>query len=271
MQWFKHDTTANQDSRLQNVLLDYGLEGYGLYWYCLELIAGKVSVDCITFELEHDARIIARNVGSTAQKVEEMMRYFVEIGLFENDSGRITCLKLAKRLDKSMTSNLKMRGMIENVRKHHDAVMTIADSVMQDKNRLDQIREDKEQDTAAEAPASSSELPNKCGIDFLTKSGVWLCPDDYFAECCKRYGERNVRKEFEIAAFWLLSNTAKRKTKQGMTKFLGSWLARKAKDDPTFKSPTEYKPVQAEKAQEVSAEKRAEWSQQLRKMRGANV
>ena len=66
------------------MLLDYGLDGYGLYWYCIELIAGKVEVDNITFSLEHDARIIARNTGSTVQKVEEMMRYFIKVGLFEN-------------------------------------------------------------------------------------------------------------------------------------------------------------------------------------------
>lgn len=140
MQWVKHDTDANQDNRLQNVLLDYGLEGYGLYWYCIELIAGKVSLNNITFELEHDARIIARNVGSTPQKVEEMMRRFVELGLFEDTNGRVTCLKLAKRLDKSMTSNPKMRALIEKVKNSHDGVMTIPDSVMQDKNRIDKNR-----------------------------------------------------------------------------------------------------------------------------------
>lgn len=141
MKWIKHDTDANQDAKLQNVLLDYGLEGYGLYWYCIELIAGKVDKDNITFELEHDARIIARNVGSTAQKVEEMMRYFVELGLFENCQGTITCLKLAKRLDKSMTSNPEMRGIIENL-KSHDGIMTESEKVMQDKIRLDKNRED---------------------------------------------------------------------------------------------------------------------------------
>lgn len=112
MKWFKHDSDASQDNKLQNVLLDYGLEGYGLYWHCLELIAGKVDSDNVTFELEHDARVIARNVGCTPQKVEEMMRYFVNIGLFENADGVITCLKMAKRLDKSMTSNTEMRKTI---------------------------------------------------------------------------------------------------------------------------------------------------------------
>jgi hypothetical protein len=147
MHWFKHDADASQDAKLQNVLLDYGLEGYGLYWYCLELIVGKIDVDNITFELEHDARIIARNTGSTAQKVEEMMRYFVAQGLFESStSGNVTCLKLAKRLDKSMTSNAKMRELIDKIRgKNHDSVMISHDENMinPDVVMQDKIREDK--------------------------------------------------------------------------------------------------------------------------------
>lgn len=170
MKWFKHDSDANQDAKLQNVLLDYGLEGYGLYWYCIELIAGKIDKDNISFDLEHDARIIARNVGSTAQRVEEMMRYFVKLGLFENAGGVITCFKIAKRLDKSMTSSNEMRTIIENFKKqdyqrlintqNHDAVMTQSDNShdpimtshdqvmtesakpMQDKIRSDQNRKD---------------------------------------------------------------------------------------------------------------------------------
>lgn len=142
MKWVKHDTDANQDAKLQNVLLDYGLEGYGLYWYCIELIASKIDNDNITFELEHDARIIARNTGCTPQKVEEMMRYFVTERLFESIDGVITCFKLARRLDKSMTSNPQMREIIGKL-KNHDAIMTESAKPMQDKIRLDQTREDK--------------------------------------------------------------------------------------------------------------------------------
>ncbi|UGC97765.1 protein of unknown function DUF4373 [Pantoea phage PdC23] len=148
MKWFKHDADANADAKLQNVLLDYGLEGYGLYWYCIELIAGKVDVSNLTFQLEHDARIIARNTGSSPQKVEEMMKYFIKIGLFECSEGIITCLKMAKRLDLSMTSNPKMRGLISQMRdKSHDGVMINHDSVMQDKNRTEENRTDKRKGT----------------------------------------------------------------------------------------------------------------------------
>lgn len=130
------------DSKLQEVLLDYGLEGYGLYWYCLEMIVNKIEVDNLTFELEHDARIIARNTGSTPQKVSEMMARFVDLGLFQNNDGRITCLKLLQRLDKSMTSNPKFRDAISKSKDSHDTVMISPDSVMQDKKRLEKIREE---------------------------------------------------------------------------------------------------------------------------------
>jgi len=159
MKWFKHDTDANQDAKLQNVLLDYGLEGYGLYWYCIELIAGKVDQDNITFSLEHDARIIAKGTGSTVQKVEEMMCYFVQIGLFAHVGTMITCMKLAKRLDKSMTSNPAMRAVLDSLKdsalltkpctNSHDSVMTQSAKPMQDKIRLDKIRLDKNKDMCA--------------------------------------------------------------------------------------------------------------------------
>lgn len=157
MQWIKHDTDANQDAKLQNVLLDYGLEGYGLYWYCIELIAGKVDKDHITFELEHDARIIARNTGSTPQKVEEMMKYFVKIGLFECSNNTITCLKLAKRLDQSMTSNPQMREIIKNF-KNHDAVMIKSDAVMKEENRLDKNKDNSKKKPSRFTPPTQEEV-----------------------------------------------------------------------------------------------------------------
>ncbi len=140
MQWFKHESNANSDDKLQNVLLDYGLEGYGLYWYCLELIVNRVDKDNITFELKHDARIIAKNTGCSVQKVEEMMKRFIELGLFEASEGNITCLKLLKRMDSSMTSNQFMRDLISKANKRHDVVMTTSAKPMQEEKRIDKNR-----------------------------------------------------------------------------------------------------------------------------------
>ncbi len=121
MKWFKHDTDANMDAKLQEVMLDYGLEGYGLYWYCIELIAQNVNGDNLTFELEHDARIIARNTGSTPQKVEQMMTSFVNLGLLDADNGHIFCLRLATRCD-DFTAKAVRRNGIKTLRKQQVGV-----------------------------------------------------------------------------------------------------------------------------------------------------
>lgn len=141
MEWFRHDSNANLDDKLQQVLLNYGLEGYGLYWYCIELIVNKVSKDNITFELKHDARVIARNTGSTPQKVEEMMKHFVELGLFESTQGIVTCMKVAKRLSASATSNPVMRSIIHNINENNVIAIPSCprhDDVMKDKIRLEE-------------------------------------------------------------------------------------------------------------------------------------
>lgn len=149
MKWFKHDSDATTDAKLKKLILKYGAEGYAIYFHCIELICNSVNDNNITFELEHDAEIIADNLkikGETEKgsidKVNEIMKYIVNLKLFENNNGIITCYTLAKRLDQSMTSNIKMRNMIKKI-KSHDKIMINHDSVMQDKIRIDKNRIEK--------------------------------------------------------------------------------------------------------------------------------
>jgi hypothetical protein len=158
MKWIKHDTNASQDAKLKRMRMKYGLEGYGLYWYCLELIAADVDQHKLTFELEHDAEIIAFDTGIHYERVNEMMAYMVNLKLFEENNGVLSCLKLANRLDKSMTSNPMMRKMLEDVRNNHDKVMTQSAEPMQDKTRLDETREYKEVPAKAEKKLTKAEL-----------------------------------------------------------------------------------------------------------------
>lgn len=183
MKWFKHDADANMDAKLQEVLLDYGLEGYGLYWYCIEMITSKVSKDNLTFELEHDARIIARNTGSTVQRVEEMMRRFVALGLFSEDNGTIKCLKLLKRLDTSMTNSPQMREMIAKARSRHDDVMTLPDDVMLEENRTEEKKNSNNGDST-ESPKPVKPAKSKNAVQFknwltgIREAGEKAIPDD---------------------------------------------------------------------------------------------
>lgn len=120
-----------------------------------------------------------------------------------------------------------------------------------------------------------SDESSQASVDsFKTKDGDWACPGDFRSECVRLYGEQNVKREFEKAAFWLLSNPAKQKTRRGMTKFLGAWLARCQEKDPAFKAPVEYVPAKAPEKQEITAEDQERFDRQreaFRKMRGSNV
>lgn len=117
MKWFMHQSKANRDIKLKKVLMKYGGEGYGLYWYCLENICADIEPK-LTFELEIDAEILAHELKIDTLKVEEMMRFMVSLGLFEESSGVITCLKMASHLGDNFTRN---KGLKEIIRKSKES------------------------------------------------------------------------------------------------------------------------------------------------------
>lgn len=186
MKWFKHDSSANRDAKLKRLVMAYGMEGYGLFWYCLEQVASNVTSDKYTFELEHDAEIIAFDTGLSREKVEKMMSLMVDLGLFENNSGTITCLKLSRRIDQSMTSNPEMRKIIQSI-KNHDPVMTESgeshDPIMTESEqiRLDKIRLDK--NTRRFTPPSVEEVAEK-----IKEMGYKHSDAETF---CNFYGSKN--------------------------------------------------------------------------------
>lgn len=175
MKWFKHDSNASTDAKLKKVKLKYGMSGYGLYWHCLELICSDIEKTHITFELEHDAEIIAFDTGINVQVVNEMMAFMIDLELFEQSNGRITCLKMAKRIDQSMTSNPEMRILIDNVRQNHDLVMTESCKTRLDKTRLDKNKHICETKTRFTVPYQKiidlyhEKLPNNPKVEKLSQ------------------------------------------------------------------------------------------------------
>lgn len=117
-----------------------------MYWYCIELIALDIGAKNITFALEEDAETIAMEWNLDQLKVQDMMLYMVELGLFEQDAlGRVTCLKLAKRLDDTNSKNPEIQKVLRGLK---DAQLvqiaptpTNSENVVSDKLSLDEIRE----------------------------------------------------------------------------------------------------------------------------------
>ena len=120
MKWFKHDSDASNDAKLKKLRLKYGATGYGIYWYCLELIARNVEKHNLTFELEHDSELIADDFKLSSDLVQHIMNFMVELELFENVDGIISCLKMASRTDEYT------QKLILNNKKCHDNVTTVS-------------------------------------------------------------------------------------------------------------------------------------------------
>ena len=112
MKWFKHDSNASIDAKLKRLRHKYGMEGYGVYWYLLECIARTVEPHNLTFELEEDAELIAAEVNIHRERVEEMMRFMCEVGLFEAAQGKVTCLKMASRSDEYTNKLIRKQNSV---------------------------------------------------------------------------------------------------------------------------------------------------------------
>lgn len=142
MKWFKHDSDANQDAKLRRLRLKHGMEGYGLYWFCLELIARGVEASRLAFELEHDAELIAADTGIHYERVQSMMADMVDLGLFENTGGVITCLKMAHRTDEYTAKLLTKRPIVPTESRHcPDTIGT--KSVLLEENRTEEKRKER--------------------------------------------------------------------------------------------------------------------------------
>ena len=161
MKWFKHDADASSDAKVKKLIIRHGAVGYAVYFHCIELVTGDISESHLTFELEHDSEIIADNLKingngqeSGMEIVETIMKTIIELGLFIETNSKIFCLKLAKRLDSSMTSNPKFRSKIKE---SHDSVMLPSCKKRIEETRLEETKPSK---TAKEPKHVHGEFTN---------------------------------------------------------------------------------------------------------------
>jgi len=156
IKWFKHDSNALHDAKIEKLIMKYGIEGYGLYFACIEIIANELTRENITFELEHDAEILAHKFKIDTLKVEKIMKYCIELGLFQYniETQRIVCYKLARRLDISMSQNPEIKQILSS----NNFKKLLESNSRLDENRIDKIKEEKKPDDRLKPYLPLSEL-----------------------------------------------------------------------------------------------------------------
>ena len=244
MKWFKHDSDASSDAKIKKLVIRHGAVGYAVYFHCLELIAGNVSNDNITFELEHDSEIIADNlrIKGTAEKsgvqvVEEIMHYIVQLKLFENHDGRITCFKMIKRLDSSMTGNPAFRKLIADAKnshdlidESHDSVMMRHDSVMLEENRIEKNRKEENINTCSELEQSPSVATEEPPVEVIISLPIlggkeFAITEKHYNTFVEAYpGVSDIMAELKKMKAWLVANP--KNMKKDVLRFANNWLSR---------------------------------------------
>jgi hypothetical protein len=230
MKWFKHSTSAINDAKIEKLIMNYGIEGYGLYFACLEMIAGNISPEKVTFELEHDAEILAYKFKIDSVKVVKILRYFVDTGLFEyNESTkRITCYKLAKGLDNTTSQNPEIKAILNNLKLIKVNEIPLKQNRL-DKNRLEKKREDK----SINKPKI---IKNKYG-----ESGNVLLSDKEINTLKTKYSDGEVLAMIDKLSYYKLSSGKNYKSDYGA---INQWVAAeiiKGKNKQSFSRETQHK------------------------------
>ena len=169
MKWFKHDSNASMDAKLKKLKVKHGMEGYGLYWYCLELVAQNVEKHNLTFELEHDSELISHDTSIHYERVQEMMGDMVSWGLFENTDGFVTCLKMATRTDEYTQKLIKSQGIVGRVSGQTPDGVGIK-SVLIEENRIEENRIEEKRKTIQSrfTPPTLEEVTTYCKTEKYT-------------------------------------------------------------------------------------------------------
>lgn len=122
MKWFKHQSDLRYDTKIRRLISKHGVAGYGVYNFILEAITQSLDTDSPIPELEDTSSDVAEYLNMDTLKVEEIILFCLQQGLFEQSetTGRILCSKIYKYIDKASTRSSELRQMIENYNKVTD-------------------------------------------------------------------------------------------------------------------------------------------------------
>lgn len=109
MHWFKHYIDAHKDIKLRRLIFSFGMEGYGVYWSLLELLAKETKTNgeqaYNTFEMPIDVypyEFLAHEIGVNEEKIKDIVTLMAETDLIDKEKfshNIISCTKLAQIAD----------------------------------------------------------------------------------------------------------------------------------------------------------------------------
>ena len=199
MQYFKHFSTMRHDIKIKRVIAKYGLEGYGLYNLILESITEALSEDSPLPDLQENCEDIAEFYNGNTSKINEMMAFMMNQGLFELSEieGNILCNKIYKFLDTSQTRSEKLRNMIRNYKEQLKLALPDMSQDVSDGHGRSQTNHDKSERKEEEKNKNKNKNKNKKRKEerYNPSDDLLFFKDSDFQEVWKDYMEVRTKKK----------------------------------------------------------------------------
>lgn len=133
MKWFMHDSDAHDDLKLRKVIRKFGMEGYGVFWMIVELLA--VEENQIDLK-KYPVNLLAEDFRVNEARFKSMLALFGQECLLDAkklDQGVLYCPTLEKRADE-YTKRVRRKSKqcsdnvpLEENTLHHNTKKTIQD------------------------------------------------------------------------------------------------------------------------------------------------
>ena len=107
MRWFKHFSDARFNLKLRPVIAKFGMEGYGVYWSCLELVAQQGGENSVSGQYpDYSVKAqkgwktaLSMDCGISVEKLEPILDHFSLLGLVSEKALKRGDLSIPKLLD----------------------------------------------------------------------------------------------------------------------------------------------------------------------------
>lgn len=229
MKWLKHMTCSGEDEKLSAVIDELGYEGYGVYWRLLEIVADKMESKgepSCSYSLKRWANLF----GFYPKKFEKFSKTFEKHSL-------IFCKTFEKHFENiSKTSEKLLEISIPNLLKYQDKYTKKLQKTSANNNILNNTIKNKEKEKeyycaeqkksaqtqekkAEQSEPPIAEIPLIDGTEYPITAAI-------LTEFEKAYPNVDVVAQLRAIRAWCISNPTKRKTKNGVMRFINSWLGK---------------------------------------------
>lgn len=235
MRWFKHMTDAHDDETMAELTDRFGLEGYGLWWRILEIIASKMDKNSDKCEATFPKKKWRNLCSIYRQSRFDLVTIFLascknpKLILSESSDNLLTikCPNLLKFRDEYASRKSKNRDKLptqSGQTPEQDTEYRIQNT---DTENTKKTLARTHRKTNGSRPAIQNiSSPEFVRISTNRNNEEFIVTESMVAEFQKLYPAIDVQQCIRSAKAWCIANPANRKTMVGMPRFINAWLSR---------------------------------------------